>query len=388
MNGHHHHSGIGGISRHKEVGRLKWVLAITLIFMVAEIVGGVFSKSLALLADAGHMFTDVAALSLSLFAMRLAQRPPSKMKTFGYVRLEILAALINGATLLVIAGLILLEAWQRLRSPVEINGIVMLSVAVLGLGVNVVGAVLLRSHAHNNLNVRGAYLHVLGDLLGSVGAIFAGVIIVTTGWTPADPIISGVIALLILFGAWKLVREAAEVLLEAVPTHVNVVGAVLLRSHAHDNLNVRGAYLHVLGDLLGSVGAIFAGVIIVTTGWTPADPIISGVIALLILFGAWKLVREAAEVLLEAVPTHVDMDVVLDALRSIEGLDEVHDVHVWTLTSGFVALSAHGVIDDPAQHTNILDEVRTRMANYDISHVTFQIEMRTVYQIPSSGSEP
>lgn len=303
MNGHHHHSDIGGISRHKEVGRLKWVLAITLIFMVAEIVGGVLSKSLALLADAGHMFTDVAALSLSLFAMRLAQRPPSKTKTFGYVRLEILAALINGATLLVIAGLILLEAWQRLRSPVEINGIIMLSVAVLGLGVNVVGAVLLRSHAHNNLNVRGAYLHVLGDLLGSVGAIFAGVIIVTTGWTPADPIISGVIALLILFGAWKLVREAAEVLLEAVPTHV-------------------------------------------------------------------------------------DMDVVLDALRSIEGLDEVHDVHVWTLTSGFVALSAHGVIDDPAQHTNILDEVRTRMANYDISHVTFQIEMRTVYQIPSSGSEP
>ena len=117
MNGHHHHSGIGGISRHKEVGRLKWVLAITLIFMIAEIVGGVLSKSLALLADAGHMFTDVAALSLSLFAMRLAQRPPSKMKTFGYVRLEILAALINGATLLVIAGLILLEAWQRLRSP-------------------------------------------------------------------------------------------------------------------------------------------------------------------------------------------------------------------------------------------------------------------------------
>ena len=271
--------------------------------MVAEIVGGVLSKSLALLADAGHMFTDVAALSLSLFAMRLAQRPPSKTKTFGYVRLEILAALINGATLLVIAGLILLEAWQRLRSPVEINGIIMLSVAVLGLGVNVVGAVLLRSHAHNNLNVRGAYLHVLGDLLGSVGAIFAGVIIVTTGWTPADPIISGGIALLILFGAWKLVREAAEVLLEAVPTHV-------------------------------------------------------------------------------------DMDVVLDALRSIEGLDEVHDVHVWTLTSGFVALSAHGVIDDPAQHTNILDEVRTRMAKYDISHVTFQIEMRTVYQIPSSGSEP
>ena len=303
MNRHHNHGHAYVVSRHKEVGRLKWVLTITLVFMVAEIVGGFFSRSLALLADAGHMFTDVAALSLSLFAMRLAQRPPSKTKTFGYVRLEILAALINGATLLVIAGFILVEAWQRLRSPVEINGIMMLSIAILGLG-------------------------------------------------------------------------------------VNVVGAALLRSHAHDNLNVRGAYLHVLGDLLGSVGAIVAGVIILTTGWAPADPIISVVIALLILFGAWKLVREAAEVLLEAVPTHVDMDVVLNALRSIEGLDEVHDVHVWTLTSGFVALSAHGVIDDPARHTSILDEIRARMAEYSIVHITFQIEMRTVYQIPSSGSEP
>ena len=303
MNRHHNHGHAYGVSRHKEVVRLKWVLTITLVFMVAEIVGGFFSRSLALLADAGHMFTDVAALSLSLFAMRLAQRPPSKTKTFGYVRLEILAALINGATLLVIACLILIEAWQRLRSPVEINGIMMLSIAILGLG-------------------------------------------------------------------------------------VNVVGAALLRSHAHDNLNVRGAYLHVLGDLLGSVGAIVAGVIILTTGWAPADPIISVVIALLILYGAWKLVREAAEVLLEAVPTHVDMDVVLNALRSIEGLDEVHDVHVWTLTSGFVALSAHGVIDDPARHTSILDEIRARMAEYGIVHITFQIEMRAVYQIPPLGSEP
>lgn len=219
------------------------------------------------------------------------------------MRFEILAALINGATLLLIAGLIVVEALQRLRAPVAIDGVVMLTVATLGLV-------------------------------------------------------------------------------------VNIVGAALLHSHAHHNLNVRGAYLHVLGDLLGSVGTIIAGVIILTTGWAPADPVISIVIALLIVFSAWKLVRESAEILLEAVPPHIDMDAVLTELRSVEGLDEVHDVHVWTLTSGFVALSAHGVIDDPAQHTRILDDVRERMAEHGIAHVTFQIEMRTLYQLPSEHFAP
>jgi cobalt-zinc-cadmium efflux system protein len=292
--GHHHH---GLVSRGAEGGRLKWVLIITALFMIAEVVGGLLSGSLALLADAGHMFTDVAALALSLFAMRIAQRPPNIRRTFGYVRLEILAALVNGATLLLIAGIIVFEAWQRLRDPVAIDGSIMLGVATLGLG-------------------------------------------------------------------------------------VNIIGALLLHSHAHDNLNVRGAYLHVLGDLLGSVGAIAAGVIVLTTGWTPADSIISVVIALLILFSAWKLVREATDVLLESVPSHIDMEQVLEALAGIDGLDEVHDVHVWTLTSGFVAISAHGVIDDPTCHSRVLNEVRERVASYGIDHVTFQIEMRRLYQIP------
>ena len=286
--------------RDAESGRLKWVLGITAAFMVAEAVGGVLSGSLALLADAGHMFTDAGALALSLFAMRVAQRPASNRKTFGYVRLEILAALANGATLLVIAGWIMVEAWQRFRDPVSVDGGLMLTVAVLGLG-------------------------------------------------------------------------------------VNVVGALLLHTHAHDNLNVRGAYLHVIGDLLGSVGAILAGTIILLTGWMPADPVISVVIALLILYSAWKLVREATDVLLEAAPAHVDMDALLEDLNSIEGLDHVHDVHVWTLTSGFVALAAHGVIDDPAQHMRVLDEVRARMASRGVEHVTFQIELRTLYQLPSPG---
>jgi cobalt-zinc-cadmium efflux system protein len=293
--GHHHHR---LVSRGSEGARLKLVLIITSLFMIAEVVGGLLSGSLALLADSGHMFTDVAALALSLFAMRMAQRPPNTKRTFGYVRLEILAALVNGATLLLIAGVIVLEAWQRLRDPVAIDGTIMLGVATLGLG-------------------------------------------------------------------------------------VNIIGASLLHSHAHDNLNVRGAYLHVLGDLLGSVGAMAAGVIVLTTGWTPADAIISAMIALLILFSAWKLVREATHVLLESVPAHIDMDRMLDALSNIDGLDEVHDVHVWTLTSGFVAISAHGVIDDPTDHGRVLNEVQELVASHGIDHVTFQIEMRRLYQIPT-----
>jgi cobalt-zinc-cadmium efflux system protein len=295
---HAHRPGQGGA--HGASKRLSWVLAITAIFMIAEAVGGVLSGSLALLADAGHMLTDVAALGLSVFAMRLARRPPSTKRTFGYVRLEILAALVNGATLLAIAGLILWEAWQRIDAPVEVDGRLMLVVASLGLG-------------------------------------------------------------------------------------VNIVGATLLHAHAHDNLNVRGAYLHVLGDLLGSVGAMAAAVVILTTGWTVADPIVSALIALLILWGAWGLVREATDILLESAPAHLDMDAILADLAGVSGLDEVHDVHVWTLTSGFVALSAHGVIDDARAHTRILEEVRNRMRVHGIEHVTFQIEHRTLYQLPSAG---
>jgi cobalt-zinc-cadmium efflux system protein len=282
-------------------GRLRWVLAITGAFMFAEAVGGALSGSLALIADAGHMLTDAGSLALSLFAIRMARRPATSEKTYGYVRLEILAALVNGAALLVISGFIIAEAWHRLRDPVEIRGGVMLAVAAVGLG-------------------------------------------------------------------------------------VNIAGALLLHGHAHDNLNVRGAYLHVLGDLLGSIGAIAAGVVILTTGWTPADPIISVLIAVLILLSAWRLVKEAADVLLEAAPPHIDVEEVVRDLRNVAGLDEVHDVHVWTLTSGFVALSAHGMIDDPTEHTRVLDEVQRRMKERGIEHVTFQIELRPLYQLPEGAA--
>ena len=286
----------GALDRGPQSRRLWIVLGLTATFMVAEVVGGILSNSLALLADSGHMLADVGALALSLVAMRLMRRPPSPERTFGYVRMEILAALANGATLLVISGWIVWEAWERLAAPPEVDGPLMMGVAGVGL-------------------------------------------------------------------------------------IVNLVGAAMLHTHAHENLNIRGAYLHVLGDLLGSIGAIGAGALILLTGWTPIDAIISIVIAGLILLGAWRLVKEATRVLLEMVPPHVGMEGVLQDLKSISNLHDVHDLHVWTLTSGFVALSGHGVLDDPMHHQRVLDEIRDRMAPHGIGHVTFQLEPERLHQI-------
>ncbi len=286
------------VRRGEEGGRLRWALVVTAAFMVAEVAGGVVSGSLTLLADAGHMLTDVAALGFSLLAMRLAERPPDAERTFGWVRLEILAALVNGAALLAISVWIAFEAWRRLKEPVSVDAPILLWIGVLGLV-------------------------------------------------------------------------------------VNVVSSVLLHGHAHESLNMRGAYLHVLGDLLGSVGAVVGGLIIMLTGWTPADPLISVLIAVLILVSAWRLVREATEVLLEAAPPHIDVTELIEELRGIDSLEDVHDVHVWTLTSGFIALSGHGVIDDPADHTRVLEEVRERMKRHGIEHVTFQLELRPLYQLPA-----
>ena len=286
----------GAMDRGPQSKRLWIVLGLTAAFMVAEVVGGVLSNSLALLADSGHMLADVGALALSLIAMRMALHPPSPDRPFGYVRREILAALVNGATLLLVSGWIVWEAWGRLGAPQEVDGPLMMAVAGVGL-------------------------------------------------------------------------------------IVNVVGAGLLHSHAHENLNVRGAYLHVLGDLLGSIGAIGAGALILLTGWTPIDAIVSMAIAGLIVLGAWRLVKEATGVLLEMVPAHVDMEDVLGDLQSIPNVHSVHDLHVWTLTSGFVALSGHAVLDDPTHHQRVLDEIRDRMERRGIGHVTFQLEPERLHQI-------
>jgi cobalt-zinc-cadmium efflux system protein len=258
--------------------------------MLVEIVGGLLAGSLVLLADAGHMFTDVAALGLSLLAMRWARRTPSPERSFGWVRAEILTALVNGVALVVIAGAVLWEAVQRLRVPAAVDAPVLLGVAAAGLV-------------------------------------------------------------------------------------VNLVGLRLLHGHAHDNLNVRGAYLHVFGDLLGSIGALAAGMVILTTGWSAADPLASMVIAVLILVSSVRLVRDATDVLMEAAPRHVDVRALQRDLSDIEGLHDVHDVHVWTLTSGFVALSAHGVLHDPLAQRRVLDEVRDRAARHGVQHVTFQTEL-------------
>ena len=268
---------------------MKIVLAITAAVMVAEAVGGWLAHSLALLADAGHMLADVAALGLSLVVTALAQRPVTAERTFGLLRLEILAALVNGAALIVIALGIGLEAYRRLHAPAEVQGTLLLIIAGVGLAANAVGA------------------------------------------------------------------------------------AILHRGHDH-SLNQRGAYLHIVSDLLGSVGALLAGVIILATGWVQADPVISVLISLLILGSAWRLVKESTDVLLEAAPAHIALADVHDRIASIPGVASVHDLHVWTVTSGVIAMSGHLVVQNPADNQRVLEAVQACLGDMGIRHVTVQME--------------
>lgn len=287
--GHAHH----GPAHHRSgapVPRLRLVLVLTATFMVVEAVGGWISGSLALLADAGHMLTDVGALGLSLVTAWVAQRPAGESKTFGYLRWEILAALVNGAALFGIAALIVIEAVQRFQDPHPIRTGLFLAVAAAGLVVNLV-------------------------------------------------------SLLVLHG----VRDGS--------------------------LNVRGAYLHVMGDALGSVGALAAAAIIALTGWTLADPIVSVLLSVLILVGAWRLLRESTDVLLEAAPSHVSIPEVQRRMLGVPGVSAVHDLHVWTVTTGMVAMSGHAVVPDLVAHPGVLEGIRTEMAGLGIHHVTIQIEM-------------
>ena len=293
----HDHSHDHAHSTSKE--RLRLVLILTAVFMVVEFVGGLWANSLALVADSAHMLTDVGALALSLFVLWFSRRATSPAKTYGYLRLEILAALLNGAVLIVLSVLIFWHAYQRLRAPELIEGPLMLGVAVAGL-------------------------------------------------------------------------------------LVNIIAAFLLHASAEHNLNVRGAYLHVLGDLLGSVGAILAAIAIMTTGWLPADALISALVGLLILGGSWKLVRESVDVLLEAVPQHIDLNEVRRAIDDIPGVDEVHDLHVWTLTSGYLAMSGHAVVRNLENNPRVLAEINQRMRErFGISHVTVQLELPTLHTLES-----
>ena len=287
----HSHSHSHAHTHAAATSALKIALALTLLFFFAEVIGGWMANSLALLADAGHMFTDVGALGLSLFVAWFSRQPGSARKTYGYLRWEILAAFINGSALLLVSAVIVWEALGRLRHPEPLDSGLMLVVATGGLVVNVIAARLLHAGAAHSLNVRGAYLHVLSDLLGSVAAILAAL-------------------------------------------------AVRYR------------------------------------GWTIADPVASIVMTALIVRGAWQLVRESVDVLLEAAPPHISLDAVRAAIAGVPGVESVHDLHVWTVTSGMVALSAHVVAPDPAQHQDALEQVTAAMAPFGIAHVTVQIEGR------------
>lgn len=271
--------------------RLRIALLLTALFMVAEIVGGVLSHSLTLLADAGHMFTDVAALSLSLFVAWFSRQPETPEKTYGYLRWEILAAFLNGATLLVVSAWIISEAVVRLRHP-----------TVVGSGL-------------------------------------------------------------------MLVVAAASVV-------TNLGSAVVLHGGAEESLNMRSAYLHVLGDLLGSLGAVAAAIIIRATGWQQADPIASIVMTILIVRGSWRIVRESVDILLESTPSHISLGAVRAQLVAIPGVESVHDLHVWSVTFGVIAMSAHALVREPARQQHVLEHVHDAMRLFGIEHVTVQIESR------------
>jgi cobalt-zinc-cadmium efflux system protein len=287
------------------LSRLSWVLGLTAVFMVVEAIGGWVSGSLALLADAGHMLTDAGALGLSLLSAWIALRPANANKTYGYQRWEILAALINGAALFGIAGWVIVEAIQRIQHPEPIRAELFLVIAAGGLVVNLVSLRILHGVRHGNLNARGAYLHVLGDALGSVGALAAAGVILLTGWTLADPIISIALALLILVGAWRLLRESTDILLEGVPGHVSM-----------------------------------------------AD--------------------------------------VQRCMLSVAGVTAVHDLHVWTVTSGLVAMSGHAIVPSLAAHPGVLEQIRSEMGRLGIGHVTIQLEVQHECEEPQvvSGVGP
>ncbi len=281
----------GPASGRRRRGRaLALVMGLTAAMAVGEIVGGVLTGSLALIADAGHMVSDVLALSLALGAVWLAGRPPTPLRSFGYRRAEVLAALVNGLTLGGIAVWIFVEAARRFTEPAEILGGGMLVVAVVGL-------------------------------------------------------------------------------------IVNGVSITILRRAPGANLNLRAAMLHVQADLLGSLGAIAASLIIITTGWVMADAIVSILIGVLILLSGWSVVRDAVWILLEAAPRGVDPPAVAQALRNATGVTGVHDLHIWTIASGFPALSAHVVAARNSNCDELRRELVTLLADgYGIDHTTLQVE--------------
>ena len=272
-------------------GALVAALALTGSYMLVEVAGAVLTGSLALLADAAHMLTDVGGLALALFAIWVAARPPTPAKTYGYYRAEILAALVNALVLLAVAGGILFEAYGRLLHPRGVLGAPMLAIGALGLVVNLVGV-------------------------------------------------------------WLLHRDAAA------------------------SLNVRAAYFEILADAVSSLGVLVAAGIVLVTGWMLADALVSVGIALFIVPRTWGLLRQAVNVLLEGVPAHLDLAAIESGMTRVAGVRRVHDLHVWTLTSGREAMSAHVVVDDVRESERLLEALHAVLhAQFGIDHTTIQIEM-------------
>jgi len=274
---------------------LKVALTIVVVVMVAEIIGGILSNSLALLSDAGHMLVDALALGLSLFAMTIARRPATPTKTYGYHRAEIMAALANGTILVLVSIYIFYEAYQRFLDPPLVQTPLMLLVAIIGLIANLIGILLLRKGSRGSLNIKAAFWHIIGDTISSVGVIVGAVIISVTGWYITDPII-----------------------------------------------------------------AVFIGVII--------------------LWGAVRIVRESTDILLEAVPRHIQVGKVIEIIKNASGVEDVHDIHIWTITSGMHALSAHLRIEDQmvSRSAEIVAAVNQNLAkDFNITHTTLQLECET-----------
>lgn len=292
MGAGHAHGHSHGADGHRKRSKksLKIVLGLVLTYMLAEVIGGYLSNSLALIADAGHMLSDAGALMLSLFAIWIARRPPTAQPTYGFYRMEILAALINGATLVAISIYIFVEAYQRIGEPPEVQGGLMMGVAIGGLIIN-------------------------------------------------------------LLGLW------------------------ILNEGKKESLNLHGAWLHVLTDALGSVGAIAAGALILAFGWHWADPVASVLIGILVLYSSWSLLRETVAVLMEGAPGHIDVDETHAAILEVSGVKGVHDLHVWTITSGMVALSAHVESDGSRPHQHLLTDLQKILHDrFGIEHTTIQIE--------------
>ncbi|OGT57219.1 MAG: cation diffusion facilitator family transporter [Gammaproteobacteria bacterium RIFCSPHIGHO2_12_FULL_63_22] len=293
MGGGHDH-GSGGVKYEKP---LWWAFGLTAAFLIAEVIGGLLTNSLALLSDAAHMATDVVALAISLVAVRLSRKPPDARQTYGYARMEAIGALVNGGMLFLVAGYILWEAVGRFRQPPEVSSTGMLVIAGLGLIVNLISMRLLKAGSGDSLNIKGAYLEVWADMLGSVGVIIGAVVIMISGWTLADPIIA------VLIGLWVLPRT-------------------------------------------------------------------------------WTLVRQAGQVLMQGAPGGLNLDTVRDMMLAHPGILTVHDLHVWALGSKEPVLTAHIILKDQASAP---DEVRQSLIaalaeKFDIDHATLQIEASTAHK--------